>query len=117
MIRFLWRENTMNVSDVTIDDLNAATVVTHWSYRQRRMIGEINMLIRWSLISSKSEEAKNQGDYLRLQTNYAKQAGRKDRGDNHTMVAVKLKDGTNVHVMFSDWNLYVAENSASSNDY
>lgn len=98
----------MNINNITISDLLQATPVKGYPYRHRRLTGNLHTLMRWSP-GPEWSESENRANYIHLQESWAKVTG--VRHDNHQVVDVRLADGTLASVMFSDWNLYVAEGS------
>ncbi len=103
----------MEIADIAYNDLLTATVVTHWRYRERRMIGKSNCVLRHSYgpyDEAKEKEASDKFDVIHR--SYAKQAG--IHPDNHSGASVKLADETIVFVYLSDGRIYVAEDSRAT---
>jgi hypothetical protein len=94
----------VNLGTVTLADLAAGTLVTHWGYRERDLVPPVHD------IADYDPDMHDQRDACyNLQLTLARTAGRNP--NNHVVVEIRLADGTLVHAKFTDGNLRIAAGS------
>lgn len=102
-----------DIYSVTLEDLEKATPVKVYRYREMRHVRRCRTLISAMNCRKEEEEHENSSIITRLHDTFAgKQL------DNHQMIEVKLECGEIIFAKFSDWTIYISREAIKDpNEY